>query len=129
MHAYCLHWSLCCHVSSPKADPKGQRREHSITALQAHTKPTPTCISLALQCLTDHGLYESQAEALLREEVLGQLHSLMLTWIGRVAEIRGECELLFDPLAVAADIQANVVCSSCSSVLRLVATCLNIHRQ
>lgn len=42
-----------------------------------------------LQCLKDHGLYESQAEALLREEVLGRLHSLMLTWIGRVAEIRG----------------------------------------
>lgn len=76
-------------------------------------------MSLALQCLTDHGLYESQAEALLREEVLGQLHSLMLTWIGRVAEIRGECELFFDPSAVGADMQANRVCSSCSSVLKL----------
>ena len=43
----------------------------------------------ALQCLQDHGLYESQAEALLREEVLGRLHSLMLQWVSRVAEIRG----------------------------------------
>lgn len=42
-----------------------------------------------VQCLRDHGLYESQAEALLREEVLGRLHSLMLEWITRVAEIRG----------------------------------------
>jgi hypothetical protein len=49
-----------------------------------------TC-SLALQCLQDHGLYESQAEALLREEVLGRLHSLMLQWVSRVAEIRGIC--------------------------------------
>jgi poly(A) polymerase len=41
------------------------------------------------KCLQDHGLYESQAEALLREEVLGRLHSLMLQWVSRVAEIRG----------------------------------------
>lgn len=42
-----------------------------------------------MQCLRDHGLYESQTEALLREEVLGRLHGLMLEWIAHVAELKG----------------------------------------
>lgn len=42
-----------------------------------------------MQCLRDHGLYESKTEALLREEVLGRLHGLMLEWIARVAESKG----------------------------------------
>jgi hypothetical protein len=60
-----------------------------------------TC-SLALQCLQDHGLYESQAEALLREEVLGRLHSLMLQWVSRVAEIRGTCSARLPGIAACA---------------------------
>lgn len=61
----------------------------------------PTCSS-ALQCLQDHGLYESQAEALLREEVLGRLHSLMLQWVSRVAEIRGTCTARLPGIAACA---------------------------
>mmetsp|Transcript_13270 Transcript_13270/g.40180 ORF Transcript_13270/g.40180 Transcript_13270/m.40180 type:complete len:696 (-) Transcript_13270:767-2854(-) len=41
------------------------------------------------QCLKDYGLYESDAEATLREEVLGTLGDLMTTWIKNVARLRG----------------------------------------
>ena len=45
--------------------------------------------TLLLQCLRDHGLYESEAEATLREEVLGTLGDMMSTWIRKVAQRHG----------------------------------------
>lgn len=43
-----------------------------------------------MQHLKDEGLYESQAEAELREEVLGRLDNLVKEWIKGVAETQGQ---------------------------------------
>ena len=44
---------------------------------------------MPLQCLHDLGLYESQEEAVLREEVLGRLDKLAKLWVQRVSALYG----------------------------------------
>lgn len=45
---------------------------------------------ISLQHLRDEGLYESAAEAELREEVLGHLDSIVKNWIKGVAAAKGQ---------------------------------------
>lgn len=42
-----------------------------------------------MQCLREQGLYESNEEAVLREEVLGRLDRLVKEWVLRVSSWQG----------------------------------------
>ena len=42
-----------------------------------------------MQCLREQGLYESNEEAVLREEVLGRLDRLVKEWVLRVSSRQG----------------------------------------
>ena len=48
---------------------------------------------MLLQCLHDLGLYESQEEAVLREEVLGRLDKLAKVWVQRVSALYGMSDI------------------------------------
>ncbi|XP_078431123.1 poly(A) polymerase 1 [Wolffia australiana] len=75
------------------AMPKAPRRQYlGVTEPISLTGPTETDVIKTRELekyLTDAGLYESQEEAVEREEVLGRLDQIVKIWVKKVSKVKG----------------------------------------